>query len=120
MISEGERQQVLLARLLMGEPGAAAARRAVRRTGPRCARAAARPARRARRRDPATPPIVLVTHHVEEIPPGTTHALVLAGGRVVSAGPIDDALTPTSLSAAFDFPVELGRDGDRWWARAHP
>jgi iron complex transport system ATP-binding protein len=70
--------------------------------------------------DPATPPLVLVTHHVEEIPPGTTHALVLGGGRVVASGLIEDALTTGSLSAAFDFPIELGRDGARWWCRAHP
>ena len=64
--------------------------------------------------------MVLVTHHVEEIPPGTTHALVLGGGRVVASGPIDDALTSGTLSTAFDFPIELGRDGARWWCRAHP
>jgi iron complex transport system ATP-binding protein len=119
VISEGERQQVLLARLLMGEPGlllldepfAGLDLGARERLLARLAGLAA---------DPATPPIVLVTHHVEEIPPGTTHALVLGGGRVVASGPIEDALTTESLSTAFDFPIELGRDGARWWCRAHP
>ena len=119
VISEGERQQVLLARLLMGVPGlmlldepfAGLDLGARERLLARLAGLAA---------DPATPPMVLVTHHVEEIPPGTTHALVLGGSRIVASGPIRDALTTDSLSAAFDFPVELGRDGDRWWCRAHP
>jgi iron complex transport system ATP-binding protein len=119
VISEGERQQVLLARLLMGEPGLllldepfagldlGARERLLARLG-------------ALATDPATPPTVLVTHHVEEIPPGTSHALVISGGRAIGAGPIDRVLTTGSLSEAFDFPVEVARDGDRWWARAHP
>ncbi|HEY3721846.1 MAG TPA: ATP-binding cassette domain-containing protein, partial [Acidimicrobiia bacterium] len=119
VISEGERQQVLLARLLMGEPGlllldepfAGLDLGARERLLARLAGLAA---------DPVTPPMVLVTHHVEEIPPGTTHALVLGGGRVVASGPIDGALTTGTLSTAFDFPVELGRAGARWWCRAHP
>jgi iron complex transport system ATP-binding protein len=119
VISEGERQQVLLARLLMGEPGlllldepfAGLDLGARERLLARLAGLAA---------DPVTPPMVLVTHHVEEIPPGTTHALVLGGGQVVASGPIDGALTTGTLSTAFDFPVELGRAGARWWCRAHP
>ena len=63
---------------------------------------------------------MLVTHHVEEIPPGITHALIASAGRVLAAGPIDEVLSAVTLSTAFDFPIELGRDGDRWWARAHP
>jgi iron complex transport system ATP-binding protein len=119
VISEGERQQVLLARLLMAEPGlllldepfAGLDLGARERLLARLAGLAA---------DPTTPPMVLVTHHVEEIPPGTTHALVLGEGRVVASGPIDDALTSGTLSTAFDFPIELGRDGARWWCRALP
>jgi iron complex transport system ATP-binding protein len=119
VISEGERQQVLLARLLMGDPGLllldepfagldlGARERLLARLS-------------ALAMDPATPPVVLVTHHVEEIPPGTTHALVVSGGRIVARGPISESLTADALGTAFDFPVELGRDGDRWWARSHP
>ena len=44
-------------------------------------------------RDPTTPPLVLVTHHVDEIPDGFTHALVLADGGVVAQGPLADVLT---------------------------
>ena len=76
-----------------GGARAAAARRAVRGTGPRRPGTAARPARRAGGRSRRRRRSILVTHHVEEIPPGTTHALVLAGGRVVASGPIEAALT---------------------------
>ena len=123
VISEGERQQVLVARMLMADPGlllldepfAGLDLGARERLLARLSGLAA---------DPATPPIVLVTHHVEEIPPGTTHALVLGEGRVVASGPIEAALTADALSTAFAFPVDLTREatpvGPRWTARAHP
>ena len=66
--------------------------------------------------DPGAPPTVLVTHHVEEIPPGFTHALLLRGGRVVASGPLEEALTTGSLSAAFELPVALERRNGRWLA----
>lgn len=68
--------------------------------------------------DPASPVLVLVTHHVEEIPPGFTHLLLLRGGTVHSAGPIEDVLTPERLSDAFGTPLDVTRVGDRWTARA--
>ena len=61
---------------------------------------------------------VLVTHHLEELPSSTTHALLLAGGRVVAAGPAAQALTSEHVSAAFDHPIDVGFDGGRWTARA--
>jgi iron complex transport system ATP-binding protein len=61
--------------------------------------------------------IVLVTHHVEEVPPGFGHALVLAGGRAVSAGPLDRALDGASLSEAFGMPIRVDRVDGRVWAR---
>ena len=61
---------------------------------------------------------VLVTHHLEEIPPSTTHALLLRDGRVVAAGPIEEALTSGSLSECFGLRVECRHDGERWAARA--
>ncbi len=119
VISEGERQQVLLARLLMGEPGlllldepfAGLDLGARERLLGRLSALAV---------DAAAAPLVLVTHHVEEIPPGITHALIASGGRVLAAGPIGEVLSAVTLSAAFEFPIELGRDHGRWWARAHP
>jgi iron complex transport system ATP-binding protein len=61
---------------------------------------------------------VLVTHHLEELPSSTTHALLLAAGRVVAAGPAAAALTSGHVSDAFDHPIDVGFDGGRWTARA--
>lgn len=63
-------------------------------------------------------PVVLVTHHVEEIPAGFDHLLMLAGGRVVACGPIEQVLTAQHLSESFDMPLALERRGSRWrsWA----
>lgn len=65
-------------------------------------------------RDPAAPPAVLVTHHVEEIPPGFSHVLLLRSGRVLAAGPLETTLTPEALSECFGLPVILERRGERW------
>ena len=71
---------------------------------------------------PDGPAIVLVTHHVEEIPPGISHALLLRDGQSVASGPIEAVLTDDALSATFgvDLSVErvVGRYGARWFARA--
>jgi iron complex transport system ATP-binding protein len=61
---------------------------------------------------------VLVTHHLEELPSGTTHALLLRGGRVLAAGPVDQVLTDGALSACFDLPLAVRRDAGRWTARS--
>ena len=54
---------------------------------------------------------VLVTHHLEELPATTTHALLLRGGRTVAAGPVGDVLTAGPLSEAFGLPLRVGRRG---------
>jgi iron complex transport system ATP-binding protein len=64
------------------------------------------------------PAMVLVTHHVEEIPPGFTHALLLKKGRVVAAGPIEQALTDQNLSDTFDLALSLTQSDGRYFARA--
>ncbi|MBB4913130.1 ABC transporter ATP-binding protein [Streptosporangium saharense] len=70
--------------------------------------------------DPKAPTMVLVTHHVEEVPSGFTHALLLRHGSVVAQGPIDQVMTAENLSRTFAVPLTLerGRD-DRWYARAY-
>ena len=68
--------------------------------------------------DADAPALVLVTHHVEEIPPGFTHVLLLRGGRVVAAGPIATILTAGALAETFGIALELARSGGRWTARA--
>jgi iron complex transport system ATP-binding protein len=68
--------------------------------------------------DPFAPASVLVTHHVEEIPPGITHALLLKAGRVVAQGPLRETLTAGHLSATFELPLSLSEVAGRWTARA--
>ena len=63
------------------------------------------------------PAQVLVTHHVEEIPPGYTHALLLREGRIVASGPADDVLTAANLSETFGLSLSLQRSGGRFTAR---
>jgi iron complex transport system ATP-binding protein len=116
VLSDGERQRVLLARMRLAsaelwvfdEPAAGLDLGARERLVADLARLAA---------DPATPPIVFVTHHVEEIPPGFTHALLLRQGRAVACGALADALTSASLSAAFDLELDLGVQDGRYSTR---
>ena len=67
---------------------------------------------------PTTPAMVMVTHHVEEIPIGFTHVLLLNGGRIVAQGPIADTLTAETLTETFGMPVLLREEGGRFAARA--
>jgi iron complex transport system ATP-binding protein len=67
--------------------------------------------------DPAAPATVLVSHHVEEIPPGFTHAMLLRGGQVVATGSLDDVITEGSLAETFDMPLVLTHEAGRWAAR---
>jgi iron complex transport system ATP-binding protein len=66
---------------------------------------------------PSAPVILMVTHHVEEIPAGFTHALVLKDGRVHSAGPISTTLSSEVLSSAFGVPITVSRFAGRFAAR---
>ncbi|HRO29162.1 ABC transporter ATP-binding protein [Citricoccus sp.] len=116
-LSEGERKRVLVARSLMTDPElllldepAAGLDLAGRET---LVRALTRLAA-----DPAAPTLVLVTHHVEEIPPGFTHALLMRQGRVVAAGPLEQTLIEDNLSAAFGLPLKVTRDEGRYTAVA--
>ncbi len=66
--------------------------------------------------DRRSPVIVLVTHHVEEIPPGFTHALLMRDGRMTAAGRLEEALTDDVLTDTFDVPLRVQRTGNRWTA----
>ena len=67
--------------------------------------------------DPDSPATVLVSHHVEEIPPGFTHALLLRQGSVVAAGLLDQTLTEQNLSSTFGMPLTVVHSEGRWAAR---
>lgn len=68
----------------------------------------------------ASPAMVMVTHHVEEVPPGFTHVLMLREGRIQAAGPIADTLTAENLQATFGMPFELTVTAGRFAAVARP
>jgi iron complex transport system ATP-binding protein len=61
---------------------------------------------------------IVVTHHLEELPATTTHALLLRAGRVVAAGPAGAVLTTANVSAAFNHPIDVGHHEGRWTAQA--
>jgi iron complex transport system ATP-binding protein len=69
--------------------------------------------------NPKAPMMVLVTHHVEEVPDGFTHAMLLRRGAVLTAGPIDEVFTARNLSRCFGLPLDIERHQNRWraWAR---
>jgi iron complex transport system ATP-binding protein len=67
--------------------------------------------------DPRSPAIVLVSHHVEEIPPGFTHALMLREGRVVAQGPMLEVMTAENLTATFGMSLLLTHEDGRYAAR---
>jgi iron complex transport system ATP-binding protein len=68
--------------------------------------------------DPQAPMIVMVTHHVEEVPEGFTHAMLLRKGAVLAAGPVSGVFTERNLSKCFGVPLVIERRGERWTARA--
>ncbi|MDO4243047.1 MAG: ABC transporter ATP-binding protein [Actinomyces sp.] len=69
---------------------------------------------------PGAPSVVLITHHLEEIPVGWTHALALRQGRVVAQGPVEQVLTDEVMTTAFDLPLEVSTDRGRYTARGAP
>jgi iron complex transport system ATP-binding protein len=115
-LSEGERKRVQIARalmtdpelLLLDEPAAGldlGGREDLVATLSRLAM------------DPEAPATVLVSHHVEEIPPGFTHGLLLRHGAVVAAGLLHQVLTAEHLSATFGMPLVVTGAEGRWTAR---
>jgi len=116
-LSDGERQRVCVARaimadpelLLLDEPGdsldLAGRERLVDSLTRLC-------------RDPKAPATVMVTHHLEEIPPGATHVLLLSHGAVCASGPLEQTLTAENLSRAYEMALRVGHADGRWSARA--
>jgi len=116
-LSEGERKRTLIARALMTDPEllllvvpAAGLDLGAREDLVRRLAALAE--------DPDAPALVLVTHHVEEIPPGFTHALLMRDGEAVAQGLLRDTLTADNLSKTFDVALKLSYVDGRYTARA--
>ena len=118
-LSEGERKRVLIARALMSDPelllldeaGAGLDLAGREELVGMLAEFAQRP---------QAPGLVLVTHHLEEIPPGITHALLLGQGRMVAAGPLGETLTNDLVSRTFGMDFDVRRMGERWSAVMSP
>jgi len=118
-LSEGERKRVQIARalmpdpelLLLDEPAAGLDLGGREDLVARLARLAD---------DPAAPTMVMVTHHVEEVPEGFTHALLVRKGEVVAQGKVDEVFTGEHLTACFGLPLAVDRQNGRWYARATP
>jgi iron complex transport system ATP-binding protein len=116
-LSEGERKRVQIARalmtdpelLLLDEPAAGMDLGGREDLIRRLTRFAA---------DPDAPASVLVTHHVEELPPGISHVLLMRDGGVVAAGLARQVLTDENLSDTFGLPIHVWRRSGRWYARA--
>jgi len=116
-LSEGERKRVQIARALMPDPElllldepAAGLDLGGREDLLRRISALAR--------DPRAPTIILVTHHVEEVPEDFTHAMLLRKGAVLAAGPLHEVFTERNLSRCFGVPLLVERRAARWTARA--
>jgi iron complex transport system ATP-binding protein len=107
-LSSGEQQRVFLARTLMNDPGVVLLDEPSARLdlGGREQLVHALEDMAA---DPAAPPFVLISHHVEEVPPGVTHVLMLRAGRAIAAGPIGETLTADRLSDCFGVSLDLER-----------
>jgi iron complex transport system ATP-binding protein len=68
--------------------------------------------------DATAPATVIVTHHIEEIPSGTTHALLLKDGVIAVSGPVHQVVTSEHISAVFGVNIDVNFDGSRFFARA--
>lgn len=116
-LSEGEKKRVQIARALMTDPelllldepysglDVAGRESLVKSLGTFCL-------------DPDAPTSVLVTHHLEEIPPGITHALLMKDGKIFASGPASEVLRDELLSETFDLPLRITEAQGRWFARA--
>ena len=118
VLSQGEKQRVMIARalvtnpdlLILDEPCAGldpgARERLIEDLDRLCAKENG-------------PTLILVSHHVEEIPAHGTHGLLLKNGRALAAGRLSEVLTDEPLSELYDYPCKVGSSNDRYWLHGH-
>jgi iron complex transport system ATP-binding protein len=102
VLSQGEKQRVMIARALVTNPDLLIRERLIADVDRLCAK-------------PDGPTLILVSHHVEEIPTHATHALLLKEGRVLAAGPLNEVLTDVLLTELYEFPCRIGTAEGRYW-----
>jgi iron complex transport system ATP-binding protein len=117
VLSQGEKQRVMIARalvtgpdlLILDEPCAGldpgARERLIADVDRLCA-------------EPNGPTLILVSHHVEEIPTHGTHALLLKNGRTLAIGPLSEVLTDDRLSDLYEYPCKVGSANGRYWLQS--
>jgi len=118
VLSQGEKQRVMIARALVTNPDLlilddpcagldpGARERLIKDVDRLCATSNG-------------PTLILVSHHVEEIPAQGTHGLLLKDGRVLAAGRLNEVLTDQLLSELYDYPCKVGSSNDRYWLHGH-
>jgi iron complex transport system ATP-binding protein len=116
-LSEGERQRVIIARALMTDPEILVLDEPTAGLD-MGARELLMMALEEIAKDPNAPVMILVTHHVEEIPRGFTHAALMNAGSITAAGPINDVLVDDVVSSNFGLPLKIGYTEGRWSAQA--
>jgi iron complex transport system ATP-binding protein len=118
-LSSGEQQRVLLARTLMNDPGVVLLDEPSARLD-LAGREQLVGALDDLMASPGAPPLVLVTHHVDEVPLGITHAMLLRDGEAFAQGVLEDVLTAESLSHCFGLALHLDRRVDGRWTAWSP
>lgn len=116
-ISDGERKRLLIARALMPNPELLLLDEPTAALDLGSREALLKKLQNLCLKDDA-PAIVMVTHHVEEIPTGITHVLLLRGGKAIASGPVEQVISSVTLSATYGVPVVVHQNDGRWFATA--
>jgi iron complex transport system ATP-binding protein len=118
-MSSGERMRALIARAMVTRPGLLILDEPTNGLDPLAREQVLATVQMLLESDSA-PTIILITHHIEELPPMTSQVLLLADGQPVASGSMQEVLRPQILSAVFHFPVEVRMNGGRYYLEVHP
>lgn len=115
VLSQGEQQKILFARSMMADPDLFILDEACSGLDLKARESFLRVVERVMAAGKAG--VIMVTHHIEEIPPGVSHALVLKNGEALAAGPAERVITGPALTEAFAMDIAVERKNGRFWAR---